>query len=560
MCASPPGSLHPAPSHPLRSGPAFPVPSPRCVRPVIDTPSSASSLEPQRRRAFILSARLKLHLQPALKPASATATAMSKYSALPDIDYNAPDVYETPDTPSDANALIEDSLVSTEETSTDEIVRLSTSTTAAREKFQSSVVDASNVDFSGKLSNRKRPLMYKTINLPDREVYSIIPSSKKVGRGFADEQESPFDKLRRLLAETEELQEEIEAIGSQASSEPAEAPNEDKANSSPLSHSELVQQLAALQAELGKISSHAHSAAGEPNASITKHLETGKSLMAQLKAFKELSLGQPSDSSAAPAAEAQADAEGAPSASPASAAATAAPAAGSVTYELYYSPETAKLTQLTKVTELEGRLTSLERLFGSNFLQQSGEGSAHSFLRNNGSLVAALDNLDHHLTLLANPRHLDQISKRVKVLTMEMANLSDLHKQQQIQESATAEILEENEDGVVAPLRSTPSETDKKILYLHSTMERLEPMSNIIPQLITRLHSLKTLHQEAAVFSESLKMLTQGQDKLEDNSKLMQSAIARLESSIADNQASVENNIEALEKRMSGLIERIEKL
>lgn len=86
---------------------------------------------------------------------------------------------------------------------------------------------------------------------------------------------------------------------------------------------------------------------------LIKQTDTGKRLLQQLQAMKHLAISSP---------EADADAAG-----------VKVPAAAgndkTVTYELYYSPENARLHAATKTAELAERLAILERAVGSTQMQ-----------------------------------------------------------------------------------------------------------------------------------------------------------------------------------------------
>jgi hypothetical protein len=47
-------------------------------------------------------------------------------------------------------------------------------------------------------------------------------------------------------------------------------------------------------------------------------------------------------------------------------------------------------------------------------------------------------------------------------------------------------------------------------------MNKVEPMINITPAVLTRLKALQGLHTESATFSESIKMISEEQSKITD--------------------------------------------
>src|SRR5919206_4571848 len=58
-----------------------------------------------------------------------------------------------------------------------------------------------------------------------------------------------------------------------------------------------------------------------------------------------------------------------------------------------------------------------------------------------------------------------------------------------------------------------------KINYLFALLDKLDPLMSVAPALVNRLKSLKQLHQEASVFSETINMLSNEQSKIREELK-----------------------------------------
>jgi len=84
---------------------------------------------------------------------------------------------------------------------------------------------------------------------------------------------------------------------------------------------------------------------------------------------------------------------------------------GSVTYELYYSPEQKKQMQAEKIGELEKRLNDLETFLGKS--------------NSNSSILVNVEQLREKLNLLADPNTLDSVQRRVKSLSSELDNVTE---------------------------------------------------------------------------------------------------------------------------------------
>jgi hypothetical protein len=94
------------------------------------------------------------------------------------------------------------------------------------------------------------------------------------------------------------------------------------------------------------------------------------------------------------------------------------------------------------------------------------------------------------------------------------------------------------------------SEYEKKIDQIFSLIEKLSPVVDSIPHLITRLRALKQLHTEAAVFADSLKILNEQQDMMKDQILSMNHDVLNLSKSVVENQEIMMKNVEALQSSL----------
>lgn len=88
--------------------------------------------------------------------------------------------------------------------------------------------------------------------------------------------------------------------------------------------------------------------------------------------------------------------------------------------------------------------------------------------------------------------------------------------------------------------------TDTKITYLYNQMMKLDAVGNIIPHLISRLLSLKSLHAEAATFSETLAVLKEDQKSLLELGLDTQKGMKVLTRTMIENQEKAIANLNAL--------------
>ncbi|CAG8798394.1 24479_t:CDS:2, partial [Racocetra persica] len=200
-----------------------------------------------------------------------------------------------------------------------------------------------------------------------------------------------------------------------------------------------------------------------------------------------------------------------------------------ITYELFYSPETARVHTLGKISELDERIASLEKLVGTAHGQNFED---LSISITNTNLIAAVDKLDQHMQILAQPRHLESVSRKAKTLVGELEKVNELKNKEFMN------------GGVID----------------YDTKERVDPLISIAPALVNRLKSLQQLHQEAAVFSDTIKMLSDEQGKIRDELKSLNEVSGNLDKSFKVNEETIQKNISIMDDRVTDLAKRLEKL
>ena len=145
---------------------------------------------------------------------------------------------------------------------------------------------------------------------------------------------------------------------------------------------------------------------------------------------------------------------------------------GTVTYELFYGSGVAARSQAFQAAEIESKLAEIERHIGS-----SPDDTA--------TIAARLGKLEQKLQIL-EPGMLDSLSARVSQLTQHMATAA-----------RKPEVI--------------TAQTRSKVDELLSLMEQWGTFAGQLPALIERLRSLKSLHEDAAQFSNTLHGLSETQ-------------------------------------------------
>ncbi|KAH6564083.1 hypothetical protein BASA60_010443 [Batrachochytrium salamandrivorans] len=563
----------------------------------------------------------------------------SKYTTLPDIDTETPDLYESQgisqslpgnplsytvldtctdnsgsdfsnddDADADASRVMDPTTKATHamESSGDpnQIIRRAVSTTQAMSVFKEAEDRQSKADAEKLQASAQRPPHRRSRNRRNGGGSGASSAYYHPRHGEAEAitlsaraapDETIAERYRRLSMEVEMLSqslanikaEEAEAtttpltqtIGSQTSK---------PSKQTSLSHTSLVEKVVGLQADLAAMAS-------DPHPSVLEHIHPGNTnlvnsrhLITAIQEFKSMhgltetvGVQQPLDSKAAASIIDSTSGTSLPSTHP-----TDTNNHSKLTYELFYSPRLATDKRQTRIIELESRLTNLERLIGTHVIDPS-----HNILKDDvrtsifqnssssadeggsGTLIGALERIDHRLSMLSQPRVLESVARRVQTLLPDLHLLSEHAKKMQsetlyppslgdaVNKTASADTGggggEDGDDAALAASTaySKTDRPDTRIRYLYTMLSRLEPVSHLLPHLISRMRALQGLHGEAAVFSQSLSAATEEQVRISGVAHTLHEALELALVGMKDNHNVVVRNVTALDQRIQKLVD-----
>ncbi|KAI9736911.1 MAG: hypothetical protein M1818_005962 [Claussenomyces sp. TS43310] len=447
-----------------------------------------------------------------------------KYAALPDLvcsqsaafgSDSAPDIYETPEL-TDDNSTVPTGTVRSQSTSSDyrdfdeedgdspSISRTRLHPNEARAHFSPAQIDARDVDFSDRVTGKRRSYRASSRRYRRRD-----DGTEELG-DFSDEEDD--ESLERRLAR---LRREIEEV----------------------------------RAEFGKRRSgkengmHDEDVVGEDDvASLSKMLESisasrdGTGLDAGGRLARALETTMPSSRPGQQNGETKKNGDAA-------------------TYTVTYNPTYQEAHELAKVTDLEGRLALLEKSLGIN-------STAIPVLDAKGvpmSILPTLDTLQRQISILAQttPSSLDTISRRVRTLTQEAERLEEVRKsakgaQDESKASDGEGVKMEGDDG-------EDSERTAKINALYGTLPTIENLAPLLPPLLERLRSLRAIHAEAATASESLNMAMQKQEDMSTDIKRWREGLEKVEAAMKEGEGVTKSNMTVMQGWIQELEQRMAK-
>jgi len=353
-------------------------------------------------------------------------------------------------------------------------------------RFQKHIVDATSVDFSGGILGSRKFFI-------DRPEYSLAG---------AGEDESLEQKYNRLKQEVASFMEELDAAQKAQTSDTAE---DNTAVASMATEMKFLSQ----QLQQAKIDQLV--GAGADGVAASHQEELSKRLMGNLQEV------QKTKGAAADGAKASGD---------------------EVVYELYYRPEEAKFSQVSKAGRLEERIAKLEKALGAESL---------------APVAAELQRQD-----LSVHGALSILTDRVSALTAE--NTTDM--------TTRLKAVEEQAAKTKAALAAQPG-ADKsaeiedyaeKVNEMYEIGKKWDSVATAVPDVIKRLKALKALHEQGSNFGRTLTQLEAAQQQMKSTITDETEMLSKAETSLATNMKKIEGNFKAVDERIEALNKNITKL
>lgn len=409
-----------------------------------------------------------------------------------------------------------------------DIIKTHLNAEEAAKRFRDAVgVESKGVDFSSSIQRRKKKADYypRTAATFETTTYSLgSGSGYKAQQGTEQaetswrqvgEKESSLDRFRRLRFELEELEKEVQG----EKSDQSQSKVEDAKNS----HEDLLPQLKALRQQLAGLNESSAIGQSDQQSDAIKVQAEARRLLQQLSIASK---GRDSAAQREAGASREDKQEGEVPAS-----------------------------EMVKLTDLDHRLAGLESLIG---IQDAMQSEAQALPR---PLLPSLARIEHLLTLLTQPRHLDGISRRIKVLVSELERVHEARRKLMISgEEGDVTRGEGAENGKIdgsSTINLAP-ETLKKLDTVLPILSRVDSMLPIVPTLLSRLQSLSSLHASSANFAHDVEALQGILKSSNTQSQELKQMLGNLQSSLVENEQRTKDNLVIVEERIESITKRME--
>jgi nuclear migration protein JNM1 len=220
------------------------------------------------------------------------------------------------------------------------------------------------------------------------------------------------------------------------------------------------------------------------------------------------------------------------------------------TYTVTYAPTYEQTHALAKAADFDRRLQLLEKAIGIG-------SSALPEVDINGiprAILPTLDTLQKQILTLsqASTSNLDSITRRVRTLTQEAEQLEKAR----VNAKAAQEAL--SSSGVVDSGDAT--EQTAKINALYGMLPTIENLTPLLPPLLDRLRSLRAIHMDAAISSETLSKIEKQQIEMASDLKQWRDGLEKVEEAIKQGGTTMEGNMKVMDTWVKDLEARMAKL
>ncbi|KAH0544203.1 hypothetical protein FGG08_001648 [Glutinoglossum americanum] len=391
----------------------------------------------------------------------------------------------------------------------------------ARTLFSPAQVDARDVDFSDRVSGKR-----KSYRVSSRRRKKGKDGMEELGDFSDEEDESLERKLARLRREIEEVREEVGRREAQKKA----APNKEGRDGPLVEESKL--------SALSDVLSHLH----------TSRSGTGAGAEAQLAQKLSTSL-RAEGLTPTTSEDKRRNMKSLPP----------------TTYTVTYAPSYQQTHALAKAADFDKRLTQLEKALGINSAI-----TAHpDFSKVSPAILPTLDNLARQVAVLSESSapSLDGISRRVRQLTQEAEKLADARKAAKAAQDAlkNRDRSDDPPPSAVAGMNGELStledpEQIAKINALYGTLATIESLSPMLPTVLDRLRSLRAIHADAATASEGLERVEKRQEDMTAEIQRWREGLEKVETAVVEGEKVMGGNMMVIEGWVKELEARMEKL
>ncbi|KAL8688215.1 MAG: hypothetical protein Q9224_004940, partial [Gallowayella concinna] len=215
---------------------------------------------------------------------------------------------------------------------------------------------------------------------------------------------------------------------------------------------------------------------------------------------------------------------------------------------------------LSRATDFDKRLKLLETALGMDLIPLPTQDRSAS-----RAVLPVLDGLDRQIsTISSTESSLDRVGRQIRQLTEDAEKLAEARKAAAAQAPSNQFSSERKRTSGTKREGHTDEETadvdqTSKIRALYGTLPTIESLSPLLPSVLDRLRSLRTIHADAANASDSLSRVESRQAAMGEELKEWRDGLKKVESAMQQGEMSMKENINVIDTWVKELENRIQK-
>ncbi|KAL8645622.1 MAG: hypothetical protein Q9226_007215, partial [Calogaya cf. arnoldii] len=220
----------------------------------------------------------------------------------------------------------------------------------------------------------------------------------------------------------------------------------------------------------------------------------------------------------------------------------------------------AQIQTLLKISDFDKRLRLLETALGMDLIPLPTKDRTAS-----RAVLPVLDGLDRQISSISvSDASLDNISRQIRQMTDDAEKLTEARKAAAAQLTSNQSAMERKrmsttKSGTPATEAKDDLAQTSKINALYGALPTIESLSPLLPTVLDRLRSLRTIHADAANASESLTKVESRQAAMAEEIKEWREGLEKVEMAMQHGETSMRENMGVVDGWVKELESRIQK-
>ena len=214
----------------------------------------------------------------------------------------------------------------------------------------------------------------------------------------------------------------------------------------------------------------------------------------------------------------------------------------------------------SKISDFDKRLKLLEAALGMDSIPLPTQDKSAS-----RAILPTLNGLERQISSISmSDTALDKISRQIRHMTDDAEKLTDARKAAAAQLTSNQSSIERKRISAAKtgpPVREATEDLAQisKVNALYGALPTIESLSPLLPTVLDRLRSLRTIHADAANASDSLMEVESRQAAIAEDIKQWRDGLEKVEMAVRQGESSMRENMGVVDGWVKELESRIEK-